>query len=442
MALTLDGNLLNSRGMIGPAEFEVIMRREMHTYTQTRLSDFSDCRTAADLELTSIGALKTLLSEVLVMASGQREMLRELREVHDSLQRSLQSSGSVAPPAKFSSSVPPALGIAKQGVFKAPSASGPKLTTLRPEAGEAELALTEGGQMIPEGQQAVLAAALQGLSCPAANALAQLSARRPSMLSPAELGVFGLGCMARDRAVAMSDRVAEEPGTVMAAIDTLSVEVAGLVSNICGRAAAIGSDVASLAAKPMLLAKATVQAADCQQAQVDTTGLPQPPPLLPASTPPSPPPHCYHTVTHAHCRAALSPCAQATAFLRALHLRSGIICTYNCCAAPGAGCGSGCERRAATPIEVEAHPLVQPIVRKPSFGVASTPHLPLPPTSSAKGQSGSAKDGLRALAKSSKRNKPVTEPDPSVFQMPVKHKSNGGKTSASGGGSEQAPCTN
>lgn len=32
---------------------------------QTRLTDFSDCRTAADMELASIGTLKTLLSEVL-----------------------------------------------------------------------------------------------------------------------------------------------------------------------------------------------------------------------------------------------------------------------------------------------------------------------------------------------------------------------------------------
>ncbi len=36
---------------------------QLTTYIQTRLTDFSDYRTAADVELTHIGAIKTILSE-------------------------------------------------------------------------------------------------------------------------------------------------------------------------------------------------------------------------------------------------------------------------------------------------------------------------------------------------------------------------------------------
>ena len=80
MDLTRNGVLCNSAGEIGPIEFETIMRREMHSFVQTRLTDFSDCRTEADMELTSIGALKTLLSEVLRIANEQNETRREIRD--------------------------------------------------------------------------------------------------------------------------------------------------------------------------------------------------------------------------------------------------------------------------------------------------------------------------------------------------------------------------
>jgi hypothetical protein len=36
---------------------------QLTAYIQTRLTDFSDYRTSADVELTHIGALKTILSE-------------------------------------------------------------------------------------------------------------------------------------------------------------------------------------------------------------------------------------------------------------------------------------------------------------------------------------------------------------------------------------------
>jgi hypothetical protein len=38
--------------------------RQVVAFLQTRLTDFSDCRTPADIEFAHIGALKTILSEV------------------------------------------------------------------------------------------------------------------------------------------------------------------------------------------------------------------------------------------------------------------------------------------------------------------------------------------------------------------------------------------
>jgi hypothetical protein len=40
---------------------------------QVRLTDFTDCRTAADIEFTQIGSTKTLLSEVLKPPSSSAE---------------------------------------------------------------------------------------------------------------------------------------------------------------------------------------------------------------------------------------------------------------------------------------------------------------------------------------------------------------------------------
>ncbi len=70
------------------------MRRELHAFVQTRLTDFSDCRTAADMELTSIGALKTLLSEMLLMAQEHRETRCEVRQILESLSQLRNSSHS------------------------------------------------------------------------------------------------------------------------------------------------------------------------------------------------------------------------------------------------------------------------------------------------------------------------------------------------------------
>jgi hypothetical protein len=52
---------------------------------QTRLTDFSDFRTAGDAELTQLGALKTLLSEVLLLAREQRRTRHDLETLLDRL---------------------------------------------------------------------------------------------------------------------------------------------------------------------------------------------------------------------------------------------------------------------------------------------------------------------------------------------------------------------
>jgi hypothetical protein len=54
----------------------------MHTAAcpQTRLTDFSNCRTAEDMELTHLGTLKTVLSEVLLLSREQRRLRQSLSD--------------------------------------------------------------------------------------------------------------------------------------------------------------------------------------------------------------------------------------------------------------------------------------------------------------------------------------------------------------------------
>ncbi len=256
MALTLDGALLNAQGEMGPAEFQAIMRREMHTYVQTRLADFSDCRTAADLELTSIGALKTLLSEVLVMARGQHDIRRELCEVRESLLRDSQpGAGSDARRADLNS-VPQALCSSNAPdlalVERPKDPALPFLFVPLNSLGEANRSIPSclggnGAEHVSPASAAVPDSRTVPSRPPAAPATGavMLSARRPPVpLDSGALGAFGLGS-SWAAAAGVQDRVAQEAGTVLSAIDTLTVEVAGLVSNVYGRAAAIGSDVAA-----------------------------------------------------------------------------------------------------------------------------------------------------------------------------------------------------
>ena len=101
---TRNGALCNPAGEIGPSEFETIMRQEIHIFVQTRLTDFSNCRTEADMELTSVGALKTVLSEVLLLAQEQRETRREIMESFAQLRCSSPSSLSAQTTCKCISS--------------------------------------------------------------------------------------------------------------------------------------------------------------------------------------------------------------------------------------------------------------------------------------------------------------------------------------------------
>ena len=79
--ITHNGELCNAKGEIGILEFETIMRREVMSYLQTRLTDFSDFRTGEDMEFTHLGTLKTILSEVLVLVEEQRIAGRGIREM-------------------------------------------------------------------------------------------------------------------------------------------------------------------------------------------------------------------------------------------------------------------------------------------------------------------------------------------------------------------------
>jgi hypothetical protein len=67
---------------------------------QARLTDFSDCRTHEDMELTHLGTLKTLLSEVLLLARDQRLARKEVQIVLGRIQQ-MEAASVNMPAAAF-----------------------------------------------------------------------------------------------------------------------------------------------------------------------------------------------------------------------------------------------------------------------------------------------------------------------------------------------------
>ena len=55
--------LCDSDGQLGPAEFEVVMRRQIKHMTQAKLALVGGVRSADDLEFMQFGALKMVLLE-------------------------------------------------------------------------------------------------------------------------------------------------------------------------------------------------------------------------------------------------------------------------------------------------------------------------------------------------------------------------------------------
>ena len=163
------------------------------------------------------------------MAQGQREIRRELREVR--LQRGSHSSGGEADvPAAGPTpepSVPPLGGrtggsAPRARAFKVPTASAaPRARLLHISPAK----LSESAALPP--------------------GTANLADRAPGAVlpCPANLGADGPGG-GWAMAAAVQDRVAQEAGAVLAAVDTVTGEVAGMVSNLCGRAAEVSSSVA------------------------------------------------------------------------------------------------------------------------------------------------------------------------------------------------------
>ena len=248
------------------------MRREMHIYIQTRLADFSDCRTAADMELTNLGALKTLLSEVLIMASEQREIRRELREVRDSLHRSLSGdSSSLVPPANLSSyHSQAAMNISKTCVCKTPSNHGPqnwtKLCASCPEPDA-----SKGGEMEP--------AITGNVSCQNDSQVLSCSHGPEPVLSAApaksdsDTDTTLYTTKSAESIVASKSATLESDG----ALRSNGGWLAGLVTNICGRAAEISSDVTSSFAvqRSQPMHNLNAMARTTAQMQLQKVGRPQ-----------------------------------------------------------------------------------------------------------------------------------------------------------------------
>jgi hypothetical protein len=64
-SITNNRSMCDAAGNIGPEEFRAVMLKELRYYMQHRLTEegFSEYRTQADTEFTTLGATKMILTE-------------------------------------------------------------------------------------------------------------------------------------------------------------------------------------------------------------------------------------------------------------------------------------------------------------------------------------------------------------------------------------------
>jgi hypothetical protein len=74
-------SLCDENGEIGVQEFEVIIRSQLKHFIQTRLTDFTENRTDADIEFNNICTMKMILFELLNMARDQHETRQSVQQI-------------------------------------------------------------------------------------------------------------------------------------------------------------------------------------------------------------------------------------------------------------------------------------------------------------------------------------------------------------------------
>ena len=99
-------------------------------YLQTRLTDFSNCRTQGDIELTHIGTLKTILSELLALVRDQRASRRDVRDALDLLRQQRDCPCPCAAPRRAAPGDPPPPPPPPRGGGATPSSPPPSRAQL------------------------------------------------------------------------------------------------------------------------------------------------------------------------------------------------------------------------------------------------------------------------------------------------------------------------
>ena len=79
--ITHNMSLCDEHGEIGVVEFEHIMRSQLKLYIQTRLTDFTENRTDADIEFNNICTMKMIYFELLNIAREQDETRQSIRHL-------------------------------------------------------------------------------------------------------------------------------------------------------------------------------------------------------------------------------------------------------------------------------------------------------------------------------------------------------------------------
>ncbi len=203
------------------------MRREIHAFVQTRLTDFSDCRTAADMELTSIGALKTIVSEVLLVAQEQREARREILEALAQLQRRSPSELNIS---NFNQSIENCISTENSVLLEPSLGASSKAPATAPLKSVRQLSLDTNSSA--GGNDIIISRyKMPILDSGTSNGDRQHSKpEQEAMIPNDDCDTAGLEL---------------EPWPVVSAIDGVAMEMSGLVSGFCRRAADISDYLAS-----------------------------------------------------------------------------------------------------------------------------------------------------------------------------------------------------
>ncbi len=191
--ITHNMSLCDEHGEIGVVEFEHIVRSQLKLYIQTRLTDFTENRTDADIEFNNICTMKMILFELINIAREQDETRRCVRHLLQHLGCADHPPASLAHQANWQ---PQRCSAASDQSHPAPSPAAPKLVEQQPAPSPAAPQLAEQQSRSGPAYQNGQAAHGQQTPAPASGGVPAGHCDPPA---PAGAAVDGAAAVARER---------------------------------------------------------------------------------------------------------------------------------------------------------------------------------------------------------------------------------------------------